>query len=61
MNALMSPAEVFSTDKPSETEDFDLLLGDEEFINELMEAISENFVLEVESSRMLAQRELEDG
>ena len=61
MNALMSPAEVFSPDKPPETEDFDLLLGDEEFINELMEAISENFVLEVESSRMLAQRELEDG
>jgi hypothetical protein len=61
MNALISPAAEFALDVPSEREDFDVIWGDEEFINELMEAISENFVLEVEGSRMLAQRELKDG
>jgi hypothetical protein len=58
MNALMPVVEELSPNVPSETEDFTVLWDDEEFINELMEAINENFVLEVESSRRLAQRAL---
>ena len=58
MNALMPVVEELSPDAPSETEDFTGLWDDEEFINELMEAINENFVLEVESSRRFEQRAL---
>lgn len=58
MNALMPVVEELAPDVPSETEDVAVLWDDEEFIKELMEAINENFVLEVESSRRLSQREL---
>ena len=61
MSVLMSRVKEFNPDMPSEMEDFELLWTDEEFSDELMEAISENFVLEVESSRMLAQREIKAG
>jgi hypothetical protein len=61
MNALMLPVEEFFRCAPSETEDFEHLWGDEEFVSELMEAISNNFVREVEASRMPAWPKLNGG
>ena len=61
MNALMSPMKDAAAEVLAEREDFDALWSDEEFCNELIASISENFALEVESSLMFAQRERTDG
>ena len=61
MNALMSPMKESFAEVLAEREDFDALWSDEEFCNELVEAISENFALEVEASLMFAQLERTDG
>lgn len=61
MNANMSPMKDSFAEALAEREDLTGLWTDEDFCNELIEAIGDNFALEVDASLMFAQCEMKDG
>ena len=61
MNARISAIKDSCPEVPIEREDFEGLWADEAFCKDLIEAIDEDFALEVEASLMFAQCDMKGG